>query len=124
MSAYLITSRKTLVDMVGAALKTGAVHHFTEAVEALALIVRDGHSKSILIILDLTTIADSERFISFIKSSSSVRSIPIIGIGRVEDYQAIAPGALAALAGMLHVPCNAVEIAALAARVREERLSE
>lgn len=115
MSTYLITTRTSVKDAVSEAIDDTAIHTFETAREALDIIVRNGCS---VVLLDLASVPDAAHFISFIKSSSMVRRIPLIGIGAVDDFNQLEPGIRDGLAEMLSVPLSAQEITRIVARVK------
>jgi hypothetical protein len=124
MVAYVITARRSFLEEVESGLKTGAIHRFEAGDEALRVILQNLQGHSSVVLLDLATVSDAVHLITFLKSSPSTRSIPIVSIGTAQDYDNLQPEVRGYISGMLHLPCTAEEIARTVGDVLNKERSE
>jgi len=71
-------------------------------------------------IIDLATIPDGERLISFIQSSPSIRHLAIVAVGTPGNFDSLPEGVEPSLNGVITAPYTAGELAAVIASVCEE----
>lgn len=106
--------------MLIAALKTSAVAHSPSGAALIEKVVRDPIAKRTCVIVDLATIPDGERLISFIQSSPSIRGLPIVAVGTASNFDSLSPDIEPLLNGVVTAPYTAGELAAIVATVCEE----
>lgn len=116
---YVVSCNPALPEIVTAALKTSAVSHFHDGAAFIGKLVRD--QREICVIVDLTTIPDAERLISFIQSSPSLLHLPIIAIGTPKNFEALPDGVESSLNGVIIAPFTAGQIAMVVAAVCGEK---
>jgi hypothetical protein len=117
---HVVTCDTALPDIIIAALKTSAVAHFPSGAVFIERIVRDPIAKETCVILDLATIPDGERLISFIQSSPSIRRLPIVALGTRSNFDSLSPGIKPSLNGVVTAPYTASELAVVITTVCEE----
>ena len=61
--------------------------------------------------IDLATVPDAARVISFVKASNSINSMPIVTLGTADDYDVFDQHSLAAVNGVIELPCGPTDIA-------------
>lgn len=121
---YLISRSEWLVDLVKAALKTNAVEHVKDSSAFLSAVLTRPYSKEACVILDLATVHDGERIITFIKSSPRTSRLPVIVLGNEEEMDSLPPELEPSINGVLTVPYTAGELAAVVASICEHRLPD
>jgi len=119
---HVVTCNPALPDIVIAALKTSAVSHSPNAAAFIEKIVRDPIRKENCVLIDLVTIPDGERLITFIQSSPSIRHLPIVALGTPENFDSLSEGVEPSLNGVITAPYTAGEVAVVIATVCEQRL--
>jgi hypothetical protein len=117
---HVVSCNPALPDAVIAALKTSAVSHSPNGPAFIEKIVRDPIAKETCVIIDLATIPDGERLISFIQSSPSIRRLPIVAVGTRSNFDSLSPGIEPSLDGIVIAPFTAGELAAVITTVCEE----
>lgn len=119
MGAYVVTTRTSVADLISGALTSTHVYRFGNTVDALGALIRNGDSRSALIILDLTSVPDAARFIAFVKSSAVIRALPLVAIATKEEIKLLELTARDQLDASLDFPCTPADIAATFARFNQ-----
>jgi hypothetical protein len=114
---YVVTGRAGVLDAVKAALKTDAVVHCRNANETIAAVVPRKPSKSECAIIDLASVPDAERIITFIQSSPSVANLRIVALCSDEQYDALPEHVAISLNGVILTPYSAMDIASVVASI-------
>jgi hypothetical protein len=66
---------------------------------------------SCVLFIDLATVPDAARVIGFVKASSTINKIPVVTLGTAEDYDVFDQHSLAAVNGVIELPCGPTDIA-------------
>jgi hypothetical protein len=66
---------------------------------------------SCLLFIDLATVPDAARVISFVKASSTINTMPIATLGTADDYDVFDQRSLASVNGVIELPCGPTDIA-------------
>jgi hypothetical protein len=120
MNVYIVSSNTIFAEAIEAALKMDAVGLYESASDVVgALTVREG-LKARLLVLDFTTIPDAARLIDFLKSSASTKDVLVVATGDREQFAALHANTRDAIAGTLHLPFTAEQLAAVVAELREK----
>jgi hypothetical protein len=109
---------------VVAALKTSAVVHARDAEAFFTAILPRSYNKEACVVLDLSTVVDAERIITFTKSSPSIKGLPIVALGTEDEHDALSQEAQLAINGVIVAPYSAGEVAAVMASICEHPLPE
>jgi len=113
---YVITRNETLVDKVKTAVRTGTVSHAANVGEFLLLPPLEADCVQPCVIIDLSSTADAEPIIKFIKASPKIGHLPIIGVGPPDELAMLPDPLRTAFKGFITIPCTPGEIAAVIAR--------
>jgi hypothetical protein len=117
---HVVTCNPALPDIIIAALKTSAVAHSPNGARFIEKILRDPIATGTCVIVDLATIPDGERLISFIQSSSAIRRLSIVALGTRSNFDSLSPGIEPSLNGVVTAPYTPAELTAVIASVCEE----
>lgn len=118
MIVYIVSSNTTFAEAVETALKMDAVGVYESASDVIgALTVRNG-LKARLLVIDFTTIPDAARLIDFLKSSALTKDVLVVATGDRDQFAALHANTRDAIAGTLHVPFTAEQLAAVVAELR------
>ena len=117
---HVVTCNPALPDIIVAALKTSAVAHSPNGPRFIEKILRDPIAKETCVIIDLATVPDGDRLISFIQSSPSIRRLPIVALGTRSNFDSLSPGIEPSLNGVVTAPYTAAELASAIATACEE----
>jgi hypothetical protein len=123
MSLYVLSAKPSFVDMVKAALKTDQVKSFATTADLLAELLDSNRAKSELIIIELST-TDASRLIDFVKASGPLHQVLVVAVGTEEELRAIEASRLGMLGATVRAPCQAMDLAAVMAKLREQRDNE
>jgi DNA-binding NtrC family response regulator len=121
---YVISSNEGITNTVKEALQTDATVQTYNAEGFLTAALRRGHSKESCVILDLSTLSDVERIITFTKSSPRIAKLPIIAIGSEDDHDSLPSEVRFSINGVVITPYTAGELAAVIASVCSHPLPE
>ena len=110
-TALLLSTRASLGEMVRAGLNKRTLDVFRESTQLFPALLRIPNPASCLLFIDLATVPDAERVISFVKASSTVNQMPIVTLGTADDYDVFDQRALAAVNGVIELPCGPTDIA-------------
>lgn len=98
-------------ELVRAGLKQRTLTIFTESTQLLPALLRIPNPGSCLLFIDLATAPDAARVIGFVKASSTLNKMPIVTLGTADDYDIFDQRALAAVNGVIELPCGPTDIA-------------
>jgi hypothetical protein len=117
---YVLSSRKSFVETIRAALKTDNLKAFASAGDVVPALLTGSRTNSELLVIDLESVPDAGRLIDFVKSSAPIRAIRILVVGTAEQLTPLGPMTSAAVDAIVQAPCTQAEIAAAAAKPRQD----
>jgi hypothetical protein len=121
MNVYVLSARPSLVDMVKATLKTDQVRTFATTPDLLTALLDSSRASSEMVIIELGSAPDAQRLVGFVKTSGPLHQVLIVALGTEEDLRVLEAAGPIVLDATLRVPCQAADLAAVTAKLREER---
>jgi len=107
----LLSTRASLGELVRAGLKQRTLTIFTESTQLLPALLQIPNPGSCLLFIDLSTAPDAARVIGFVKTSSTINSMPVVTLGTADDYDIFDQRTLASVNGVIELPCGPTDIA-------------
>ena len=85
MSTYVLSTNRSFIDAVSAALKAESLHVYSAAPDIVSALLTSSRSKWELVVVDVDSVSDGGRLIDFIKSSAPVRAIRVLAVGSAPE---------------------------------------
>jgi hypothetical protein len=123
MRLHILTTDATLAGTLMTALVPGKVFPYATSPEILNYLLKNRHRSEDILLVDLATTPDAERFLLFL-TSTPLRTVPVVTIGSADNYASLAPPLLASLVVTLRTPQTPADVAAIARALRTIRPSD
>ena len=117
MRVHLLTTDTTLSETLGQALGPATLTTFTTAPDVLNHLLGNRDMPGRVLLVDLATTPDAERFLFFV-ASTPLRRIPIITIGPAKVYAKLSKEVLQYVRATLRTPENDTELGIVVATLR------
>jgi hypothetical protein len=85
VSTYVLSTNRSFIDAVSAALKAESLHVYSAAPDIVSALLTSSRSKWELVVVDVDSVSDGGRLIDFIKSSAPVRAIRVLAVGSAPE---------------------------------------
>jgi|SRR5687768_12250441 len=117
MRVHLLTTDTALSEALGEALGPETLATFTTPPDVLNHLLGNRDVPALLLLVDLATTPDAERFLFFV-ASTPLRQIPILTIGPAKAYAKLSNEVLEYVLVTLRAPENAADVALVVATLR------
>jgi hypothetical protein len=124
MSVHVLSVKPSFVDMVKAALKTDQVRTFANSSDLLVALLDSSRASTEMVIIEFGSAPDAQRLIGFVKSSGPLHQISIVALGTEEQLRTLETAGPLAVDATLRLPCRETDLAAITAKLREDRARE
>jgi hypothetical protein len=114
---HLLSTDTSLLGTLRQALRPDAVTAFATAPEALNHLLLNRHASGNLLLVDLATTVDIERFLFFL-ASTPLRNVPVVTIGAADHYKSLSREVLDTILVTIRTPENATDLAIVVATLR------
>jgi hypothetical protein len=117
MRVHLLTTDTNLSETLGQALGPETLTTFTTPPDLLNQMLRNRNASGRLLLIDLATTPDVERFLFFV-ASTPLRRIPIVTMGPAKAYAKLSKEVLQYVLVTLRTPENEADVRIVVATLR------
>jgi CheY-like chemotaxis protein len=113
----LLSNDVNVIGFVKHALPEHEIRTHGSGFDVIPSLLLEENDTCQLLIVDLTLAQEAERLVMFVKSSPKTQGRPVITLGTERDYNALTPGVIDTINGVVTLPCPASTFADVVASI-------